>query len=67
MIRHARAKMMTQQEIIYFKGDLTRDDWNNEEACKLLVLLKRRNGLMDDNEYEMKESEWRKVARRAKK
>ena len=43
-----------------FKGELMREEFDNEEVHQFLLFLKRRNVLIVDEEDEIQESKWRK-------
>ena len=49
------------------KGELNRDECDDDDACQLLQLLKRPKGLIPDNKDDMQVNEWNQVVRRAKK
>ena len=44
--------------------DLHKDECNNDDVHQFLLLLKRSNGFINDNEEEMQESEWKQVVRK---
>ena len=50
-----------------FKGETTIEECDDEEVCHFLLLLKRRDGLIADEEDEAQESELIKVVRKEKR
>ena len=47
-------------------GHLQRDECNDDDVHKFVLLLKRPNGLTPDKEEEMQVSDWKQVVRKGK-